>query len=180
MHAYMHIPPCIYDCMYKYVWQSLIFKVEETANATETTTNLIENDECLTNDSSLEVSDEFDCKHGIIDSTTPRETHLRGRYKRSFAYYTFRERLPNTLNALLNNLTDNLKGNNTYLEVIMYILQCKNKIITLFKGTPTVRCVGCVEVHWNSQNSVGERWCTGTSTGKRYVCLNMCYIIVQR
>ncbi|KAH8394876.1 hypothetical protein KR222_008452 [Zaprionus bogoriensis] len=47
---------------------------------------------------------EFDVKNGIIDSETPPHTLLAGLYKQSFAYYTFRVRLPSTLETIANSL----------------------------------------------------------------------------
>ncbi|XP_075168556.1 damage-control phosphatase ARMT1-like [Haematobia irritans] len=54
------------------------------------------------------VIDEFDLKHGILDSSPPQDTYLSGRYKSSFAYYTFRYRLPNTLETLLKSMQHEL------------------------------------------------------------------------
>ncbi|KAM7342418.1 damage-control phosphatase ARMT1-like [Cochliomyia hominivorax] len=47
---------------------------------------------------------EFDSKYDIIDSTTPRHIALSGRYKRSFAYHTLRERLPVILTEIIDQL----------------------------------------------------------------------------
>ncbi|KAM7342419.1 damage-control phosphatase ARMT1-like [Cochliomyia hominivorax] len=49
---------------------------------------------------------DFDNEHGIIDSSTPKNVPLKGQYKQSFAYYTFRQRLPNTLNTILKSLEE--------------------------------------------------------------------------
>ncbi|XP_055902584.1 damage-control phosphatase ARMT1-like [Eupeodes corollae] len=48
---------------------------------------------------------EFDKKYDIVDEKPPRHTVLRGRFKRSFAYYTLRERLPVILTQVLDNLS---------------------------------------------------------------------------
>ncbi|KAH8299919.1 hypothetical protein KR044_007436 [Drosophila immigrans] len=47
---------------------------------------------------------DFDVKNGIIDSETPPHTQLAALYKQSFAYYTFRVRLPSTLETIANSL----------------------------------------------------------------------------
>ncbi|XP_034106574.1 damage-control phosphatase ARMT1 [Drosophila albomicans] len=47
---------------------------------------------------------DFDVKNGIIDSETPPHTLLAALYKQSFAYYTFRVRLPSTLETIANSL----------------------------------------------------------------------------
>ncbi|XP_075168029.1 damage-control phosphatase ARMT1-like [Haematobia irritans] len=48
---------------------------------------------------------EFDRKYDIEDIVTPRHTMLSARYKRSFAYYTMRERLPVILTNIIDSLT---------------------------------------------------------------------------
>ncbi|XP_034478684.1 damage-control phosphatase ARMT1 [Drosophila innubila] len=50
---------------------------------------------------------DFDVKNGIIDSETPPHSELAAQYKRSFAYYTFRFRLPSTLETIANSLAKN-------------------------------------------------------------------------
>ncbi|EDW74941.1 uncharacterized protein Dwil_GK15629 [Drosophila willistoni] len=42
-------------------------------------------------------NDDFDVKNGIIDGPTPPKSELKALYKQSFAYYTFRVRLPSSL-----------------------------------------------------------------------------------
>lgn len=48
---------------------------------------------------------EFDKKYNIVDEKPPRHSLLRGRFKKSFAYYTLRERLPVILTQVLDNLS---------------------------------------------------------------------------
>uniref|UniRef100_A0A1I8PET3 Sugar phosphate phosphatase n=2 Tax=Stomoxys calcitrans TaxID=35570 RepID=A0A1I8PET3_STOCA len=48
---------------------------------------------------------DFERKYDILDVATPRHTILSGRYKRSFAYYTLRERLPVILTNIIDSLT---------------------------------------------------------------------------
>ncbi|XP_013118238.1 damage-control phosphatase ARMT1 [Stomoxys calcitrans] len=76
----------------------------------------------------LQAIDEFDLKHGILDSTTPKETYLSGRYKRSFAYYTFRYRLPNTLSSLLKSLQQELNVHIYSKDEIVRVLECVTKL----------------------------------------------------
>lgn len=47
---------------------------------------------------------DFDIRHGIVNGSTPPHKPLSGQYKQSFAYYTFRQRLPNTLNNVIKSL----------------------------------------------------------------------------
>lgn len=89
--------------------------------------------------------DEFDIEHGIIDSNTPQNVPLRGQYKKSFAYYTFRQRLPNTLQTVWKSLEETKKLNKLpnsqeELTIIMdLITQLKNQLendgkLESFKG----------------------------------------------
>ncbi|XP_030375109.1 damage-control phosphatase ARMT1 [Scaptodrosophila lebanonensis] len=52
----------------------------------------------------LPVDADFDVKYGIIDSDTPPHTELAALYRKSFAYYTFRVRLPSTLSGIIASL----------------------------------------------------------------------------
>ncbi|XP_017866557.1 PREDICTED: protein-glutamate O-methyltransferase [Drosophila arizonae] len=54
----------------------------------------------------VEDNADFDAANGIIDSETPPHTDLAAQYKRSFAYYTFRVRLPSTLATIANSLAN--------------------------------------------------------------------------
>ncbi|KAH8401018.1 hypothetical protein KR009_002434 [Drosophila setifemur] len=47
---------------------------------------------------------DFDTKNGIIEGETPPHTELSALYKQSFAYYTFRVRLPATLATIAASL----------------------------------------------------------------------------
>ncbi|XP_043646259.1 damage-control phosphatase ARMT1 [Drosophila teissieri] len=47
---------------------------------------------------------DFDAKNGIVDGPTPPHTELAALYKQSFAYYTFRVRLPSTLATIADSL----------------------------------------------------------------------------
>ncbi|EDV37105.1 uncharacterized protein Dana_GF11598 [Drosophila ananassae] len=47
---------------------------------------------------------DFDTKNGIVDGPTPPHTDLSAQYKQSFAYYTFRVRLPSTLATIAASL----------------------------------------------------------------------------
>ncbi|KAH8283609.1 hypothetical protein KR018_009128 [Drosophila ironensis] len=47
---------------------------------------------------------DFDTKNGIVDGPTPPHTELAALYKQSFAYYTFRVRLPSTLATIAASL----------------------------------------------------------------------------
>ncbi|XP_073844384.1 damage-control phosphatase ARMT1-like [Musca autumnalis] len=55
--------------------------------------------------------DAFDVKHGICDIETPKDAPLSGQYKKSFAYFTIRYRLPSILNSLLDSIKKDLKEN---------------------------------------------------------------------
>ncbi|EDW01269.1 damage-control phosphatase ARMT1 [Drosophila grimshawi] len=46
----------------------------------------------------------FDVENGIIDGEAPPHTQLAAKYKQSFAYYTFRVRLPSTLQTIADSL----------------------------------------------------------------------------
>ncbi|XP_075161598.1 damage-control phosphatase ARMT1-like [Haematobia irritans] len=71
---------------------------------------------------------EFDEKHGIIDSETPRNHLLCGRYRRSFAYHTFQHRIPNILNCLLESVERDLNANNHSQDDIKHILNSIGKL----------------------------------------------------
>ncbi|EDW61090.1 damage-control phosphatase ARMT1 [Drosophila virilis] len=47
---------------------------------------------------------DFDAANGIIDNEAPPHTPLAALYKQSFAYYTFRVRLPSTLDTIAKSL----------------------------------------------------------------------------
>ncbi|XP_017045210.1 damage-control phosphatase ARMT1 [Drosophila ficusphila] len=47
---------------------------------------------------------DFDTKNGIVSGQTPRHSELAALYKQSFAYYTFRVRLPSTLATIADSL----------------------------------------------------------------------------
>ncbi|XP_034650734.1 damage-control phosphatase ARMT1 [Drosophila subobscura] len=53
---------------------------------------------------SLPLDADFDKKNGVIDAETPPHTELAALYKQSFAYYTFRVRLPSTLATIAASL----------------------------------------------------------------------------
>ncbi|KAH8253938.1 hypothetical protein KR032_007821 [Drosophila birchii] len=48
--------------------------------------------------------EDFDAKNGIVDGPTPPHTELAALYRQSFAYYTFRVRLPSTLATIAASL----------------------------------------------------------------------------
>ncbi|XP_016980655.1 damage-control phosphatase ARMT1 [Drosophila rhopaloa] len=53
---------------------------------------------------------DFDTKNGIVDGPTPPHSELAALYKQSFAYYTFRVRLPSTLATIANSLNKDKDG----------------------------------------------------------------------
>ncbi|XP_065368337.1 damage-control phosphatase ARMT1-like [Calliphora vicina] len=99
--------------------------------------------------------DEFDIKNGIINKPTPKNVPLSGQYKKSFAYYTFRERLPNTLNTIwqtllktkqqneLPNSQEELDGVMEKIKLLKQQME-NNQQLELFKGKETDQKV------WNS------------------------------
>ncbi|XP_017836075.1 damage-control phosphatase ARMT1 isoform X1 [Drosophila busckii] len=48
---------------------------------------------------------DFDAKYNIVDMQTPLNAFMSGQYKRSYAYYTLRNRLPVVLTRVLDTLT---------------------------------------------------------------------------
>ncbi|XP_061401603.1 damage-control phosphatase ARMT1-like [Musca vetustissima] len=55
-------------------------------------------------------------EHGIYDVETPKDTPLCGQYKKSFAYFTIRYRLPNILMSLLDSMRADLKANSSMYQ----------------------------------------------------------------
>uniref|UniRef100_A0A1I8MGX9 Sugar phosphate phosphatase n=1 Tax=Musca domestica TaxID=7370 RepID=A0A1I8MGX9_MUSDO len=76
--------------------------------------------------------DAFDIEHGISDIETPPEVPLSGQFKKCFAYFTIRYRLPNILVSLLNSIREDLKVNpSNYEEAdISFVLESIEKLKT--------------------------------------------------
>ena len=92
---------------------------------------------------------DFDIKHGIVNGPTPNNKPLSGQYKQSFAYYTFRERLPNTLNNVIKSL-EQVKQQNDFnssqeeiSNIIQHVQELKQQMnddgpLTVFEGNGIV------------------------------------------
>lgn len=44
-------------------------------------------------------------KYGIVDESTPVNSHLTAHFKKSFAYFTISERLPKILTGVIDQLS---------------------------------------------------------------------------
>lgn len=83
---------------------------------------------------------EFNRKHGIVDATTPLNVALSAKYKRTFAYYTIRKRLPIILTKIIDqttrdkdelaNIFNGEETKNDIYEVIANIAQLKYELQT--------------------------------------------------
>ncbi|XP_037819082.1 damage-control phosphatase ARMT1 isoform X1 [Lucilia sericata] len=115
----------------------------------------IQNDQIINENCNPLDLDEFDLKHGIINGPTPPNVPLKGQYKQSFAYYTFRQRLPNTLNTIFKSLEQTGQEkefpyspeelNSVREQVVQLKKQLENnEPLQLFKGNETDRKL------WNS------------------------------
>lgn len=51
------------------------------------------------------LREEFDSRYNIVDLQTPLNAFMSGQYKKSFAYYTLRSRLPVILTNVIDTLT---------------------------------------------------------------------------
>ncbi|KAJ6637382.1 Damage-control phosphatase ARMT1 [Pseudolycoriella hygida] len=99
---------------------------------------------------------DFDSKYQIIDSVTPINVALSGRYKKSFGYYTIRERLPVILTQIQDYLSkekdtiangneqtkNDIKTIQAKLSKLKYELQT-DKVMDKFDGVDTDR------LQWN-------------------------------
>lgn len=52
-----------------------------------------------------EIQTAFDAKYNIVDRWTPLNAFMSGQYKRSFAYYSLRSRLPVVLTNVIDTMT---------------------------------------------------------------------------
>ncbi|XP_037029531.1 damage-control phosphatase ARMT1-like [Bradysia coprophila] len=99
---------------------------------------------------------EFDLKYQIVDSETPINVPLSGRFKKSFGYYTIKERLPVILTQILDYLSkekdvlsdgneqskNDIKIVQSNLSKLKYELQT-DKVMEKFDGDGTDR------LQWN-------------------------------
>ncbi|KAG4075606.1 hypothetical protein HA402_003431 [Bradysia odoriphaga] len=99
---------------------------------------------------------EFDLKYQIVDSVTPINVPLSGRFKKSFGYYTIKERLPVILTQIQDYLSkekdvladgneqtkNDIKSVQSNLSKLIYELQT-DKVMEKFDGDGTDR------LQWN-------------------------------
>ncbi|XP_063390266.1 damage-control phosphatase ARMT1-like isoform X1 [Cydia fagiglandana] len=64
----------------------------------------------------------------FIDSTTPINIELQGTFKKSFAYYSMKERIPVILTKVIDGLSK--RGDPDSRKLIEYVAKLKNEIVT--------------------------------------------------
>ncbi|XP_068144757.1 damage-control phosphatase ARMT1 [Drosophila tropicalis] len=80
--------------------------LEATASTTTTTTSATKVEPKDAGEKLQKVfKTDFDAKYNIVDIPTPRNAFMSGQYKRSYAYYTIRSRLPVILTNVIDRMT---------------------------------------------------------------------------
>ncbi|XP_073846525.1 damage-control phosphatase ARMT1-like isoform X1 [Musca autumnalis] len=95
-------------------------------------------------------SADFDKKYNIVDAITPKHTLLTGRYKKSFAFHTLKERLPVILTQIIDSLTkekdeisDKYQGEKTREEIKTIVGHISKLKYQLQTDKPFENFVGC-------------------------------------